>query len=114
MLIQSEHLRGASRRPFFCASPEKFLHARKPTGKNMTASLKSIEGTSIAETMAGIGRRGKAAARQLALRPATQRDAALTAMAKAIRDSEAGILAANAEDVAEAKGAGATSAFIDR
>jgi glutamate-5-semialdehyde dehydrogenase len=35
-------------------------------------------------------------------------------MARAIRDSEAGILAANAEDVAEAQASGATSAFIDR
>ena len=35
-------------------------------------------------------------------------------MAQAIRDSEAGILAANAEDVAEAKAGGATAAFLDR
>ncbi|MGB9365038.1 MAG: glutamate-5-semialdehyde dehydrogenase [Xanthobacteraceae bacterium] len=80
----------------------------------MTAPLKSIEGTSIAEAMAGVGLRGKAAARQMALSPAAQRDAALAAMAKSIRASEAGILAANAEDVAEAKAAGATSAFLDR
>ena len=72
----------------------------------MTAPLKSIEGTSIADAMADIGRRAKAAARTLALSPAPQRDAALAAMAKSIRDSEAGILAANAEDVAEAKAAG--------
>ena len=35
-------------------------------------------------------------------------------MAQAIRDSEAGILAANAEDVAEAKASGANAAFLDR
>jgi glutamate-5-semialdehyde dehydrogenase len=80
----------------------------------MTAPLKSIEGTSIAAAMADIGRRAKGAARTLALSPTAQRDKALTAMAQAIRASEAGILAANAEDVAEAKTAGATSAFIDR
>ena len=80
----------------------------------MTAPLKSIEGTGIAAAMAGIGRRAKAAARPLALSPASQRDNALSAMARAIRDSEAGILAANAEDVAEAKASAATSAFIDR
>src|SRR3954471_15370251 len=80
----------------------------------MTAPLKSIEGSSIAETMGDIGRRGKAAAQQLALSPAAQRDAALTAMAKSIRASEAGILAANAEDVAEAKASGANAAFMDR
>ena len=80
----------------------------------MTAPLKSIEGSSIAGAMGDIGRRGKAAARQLALSPAAQRDAALTAMAKSIRASEAGILAANAEDVAEAKASGANAAFMDR
>src|SRR4051812_1804238 len=80
----------------------------------MTATLKSIKGSSIAGAMANIGRRAKAAARILALAPAEQRDAALTAMAKSVRDSEAGILAANAEDVAEAKAAGANAAFLDR
>ena len=39
----------------------------------MTAPLKSIEGSSIAGAMGDIGRRGKAAARQLALSPAAQR-----------------------------------------
>ena len=80
----------------------------------MTAPLKSIEGSSIDAAMADIGRRAKAAARTLALSPAAQRDAALTAMAKSIRASEAGILAANAEDVAEAKASGANAAFLDR
>ena len=68
----------------------------------MTAPLKSIEGSSIAAAMADIGRRAKAAARTLALSPAAQRDKALSAMAQAIRDSQAAILAANAEDLAEA------------
>jgi glutamate-5-semialdehyde dehydrogenase len=79
----------------------------------MTA-LKSIEGTGIEAVMADIGRRAKSAARTLALSPAAQRDKALAAMAQAIRDSEPAILAANAEDIAEAKASGATSAFIDR
>jgi glutamate-5-semialdehyde dehydrogenase len=80
----------------------------------MTAPLKSIEGTSIADAMADIGRRARGAARTLALSPAAQRDKALTAMAQAIRDSEAAILAANAEDVAEVKAAGTNAAFLDR
>jgi glutamate-5-semialdehyde dehydrogenase len=81
----------------------------------MTAPLKTIEGTSdIAPVMRDIGARAKNAARTLALSPATQRDNALAAMARAVRDSEAGILAANAEDVADAKASGATSAFLDR
>jgi glutamate-5-semialdehyde dehydrogenase len=80
----------------------------------MTAPLKSIEGTSIAEAMAGIGRRAKARHAKLALSPATQRDAALAAMAKRSAPAKPGILAANAEDVAEAKAAGTNAAFLDR
>jgi glutamate-5-semialdehyde dehydrogenase len=81
----------------------------------MTAPLKTIEGSSdIAAVMRDIGVRAKNAARALALSPAAQRDKALAAMAKAVRDSAAGILAANAEDVAEAKASGATSALLDR
>ncbi len=81
----------------------------------MSAPLKTIEGTSdIAATMAGIGRRAKAAARVLALASTGQKDRALTAMAQAVRAAKADILAANAEDIADAKSSGATSAFIDR
>jgi glutamate-5-semialdehyde dehydrogenase len=80
----------------------------------MTAPLKSIEGSSIADAMADIGRRARGAARALALSPAAQRDKALSAMAQAIRTSEAAILAANAEDVAEVKAAGTNAAFLDR
>jgi glutamate-5-semialdehyde dehydrogenase len=80
----------------------------------MTAPLKFVEGSSIAAAMADIGCRAKGAARTLALSPAAQRDKALGAMAQAVRDSEAGILAANAEDVAEAKASGVNAAFLDR
>src|SRR6202044_1547592 len=50
----------------------------------------------------------------LALAPAAQKTRALAAMAKAIRGSQAAILAANREDLAAAKAAGATVAFLDR
>ena len=81
----------------------------------MSAPLKTIDGTSdVAATMAGIGRRAKAAARVLALASTEQKDGALTAMAQAVRAAKADILAANAEDIADAKSSGATPAFIDR
>ena len=81
----------------------------------MTAPLKSIEGTGdIAQVMREIGVRARAAARALALAPTAAKDAALAAMATAIRARADDILAANAEDVADAKGQGATAAFIDR
>ena len=81
----------------------------------MTAPLKSIEATGdIATMMADIGRRARAAAQVLALSPTAQKDRALTAMAAAVRAQKAAILAANAEDISEAKAAGADSAFLDR
>src|SRR5262249_33406039 len=56
----------------------------------------------------------RAAARVLALARAAQKNRALAGMAKAIRAARAAILAANEEERAEAKAAGATSAFLDR
>jgi glutamate-5-semialdehyde dehydrogenase len=81
----------------------------------MTASFKTIEGTAdISGLMHEIGRHAKAAARALALARPEQKDVALAGIAAAIRAAESDILAANAEDVAEAKASGATTAFLDR
>src|SRR6185312_12567371 len=68
----------------------------------------------IAAAMAGIGRRARSAARVLALAPTAQKDSALKGMAVAIRAQKAEILAANAEDIADARASGATPAFLDR
>jgi glutamate-5-semialdehyde dehydrogenase len=81
----------------------------------MTAPFKTIEGTAdISGLMQDIGRHAKAAARVLALARADEKDIALAAIAAAIRAGQDDILAANAEDIAEAKAAGATAAFLDR
>ncbi len=81
----------------------------------MTAPLKSIEGSGdIAAAMGEIGRRARAAARVLALASAEQKNRALQFMAAAIRAQVSPILAANTEDVAEARTAGITGAFLDR
>src|SRR2546428_12295902 len=80
----------------------------------MTAPLKTIEGRDIAEAMRAIGARAKAAARTLALAPSAQKDASLAAMADAIRARTQKILAANSEDLADARAGGATEAFLDR
>src|SRR5580700_5655228 len=83
----------------------------------MNAPLKAIDGQGNARleaTMRDIGRDARLAARALALAPAAQKNRALAAMAKAIRRSQAAILAANREDLAAAKAAGATAAFLDR
>jgi glutamate-5-semialdehyde dehydrogenase len=81
----------------------------------MTAPFKTIEGTAdISGLMHEIGRHAKAAARVLALARADEKDNALVAIAAAIRAGRDDILAANAEDIAEARAAGATAAFLDR
>ena len=81
----------------------------------MIAPLKSIDGTAdIATLMREIGLRAKNAARVLALAATARKDAALEAMAAAIRNARTEILAANADDVAEARSGGASAAFVDR
>ena len=85
----------------------------------MNAPLKAIDdqgkvASKLDATMRGIGRKARQAARVLALAPAAQKNRALAAMAKAVRGSETAILAANCEDLAAARAAGATAAFLDR
>ncbi|MDB5568582.1 MAG: gamma-glutamyl phosphate reductase [Tardiphaga sp.] len=81
----------------------------------MTASLKAIDGSAdLPSLMNDLARAARAAARALALAPTEQKNRALAAMERAIRDGVAAILAANAEDVAEVRASGATAAFIDR
>ena len=64
--------------------------------------------------MAEIGRCARAAARRLGLATTAEKDAALNAMAAAIRASARAILAANVDDVEAAKSDGQTAAFMDR
>jgi glutamate-5-semialdehyde dehydrogenase len=81
----------------------------------MTAPLKTVENSGdIASVLRDIGARAKAAARRLALAPAADKNRALAAMAQAVRGASTAILAANAEDIADAKAGGATTAFVDR
>jgi glutamate-5-semialdehyde dehydrogenase len=81
----------------------------------MNAPLKTIDGTGdIAAMMRGMGTAARAAARRLALAATTEKDRALRAMAQAVRRSAPAILAANGEDLAEARKGGAISAFLDR
>jgi glutamate-5-semialdehyde dehydrogenase len=99
------------------ASPDCYEHDRRnaqTTDVAMTAPLKTVEGSNIAALMREIGEQAKSSARVLALAPTAQKDRALAAMAAAIRARQTQILAANAEDMAEAKASGATAAFLDR
>ena len=81
----------------------------------MNAPLKAVESAGKPDAaMREIGREARRAAHVLALAPAARKNRALAAMAVAIRRSQPAILAANAEDVAEAKSNGATAAFLDR
>src|SRR6201996_5924293 len=81
----------------------------------MTAPLKAIDGNAdLPALMKQLAIDARASARVLALASAEQKNRALEAIERAIRSNSADILAANAEDVAEVRAGGATSAFIDR
>ena len=81
----------------------------------MNAPLKTIDGSGdIAAIMRSMGIQARAAARCLALAAAADKDRALGAMAQAVREAATAIGAANSEDLAAARAAGATPAFLDR
>jgi glutamate-5-semialdehyde dehydrogenase len=81
----------------------------------MTAPLKAIDGNvDLAALMNDLAASAYAAARALALASEQQKNRALDAMTRAIRQNAEAILTANAEDVAEFRSSGATAAFIDR
>jgi glutamate-5-semialdehyde dehydrogenase len=81
----------------------------------MSAPLKAIEANAdLPDLMKELATRAREAGRVLALATTEQKNRALEAIERAIRANAPAILAANAEDVAEVRAAGATSAFIDR
>jgi glutamate-5-semialdehyde dehydrogenase len=81
----------------------------------MSEALRVIEGSGdLAGLMGRVGRDARAASRRLALASSGEKDAALRAMAAAIRAAKPRILAANGDDLAEARGRGQNPAFLDR
>ena len=74
----------------------------------------SVGPPDVPSLMATLGSKARQAARRIALASSEQKNEALNAMAASIRARAQAILAANAEDLAEAKAKGQTFAFIDR
>ncbi len=72
------------------------------------------ETSDVSALMRDIGARARKAARALGLAEAAQKANALEAAGRAIRANKAKILAANAEDIANAKQQNITAAFLDR
>ncbi len=68
----------------------------------------------IAERMRRHGQRARAAARAVAVSPTAQRDAALLALARRIRESSGELLKANRADLDRALAAGLEPALLDR
>jgi glutamate-5-semialdehyde dehydrogenase len=71
-------------------------------------------GATLQAEMTAMGRKAREAAAALRLATPEQRTAAIAAMAAAVRADAAGILAANARDVAAAKATGMSDAMVDR
>src|SRR5256714_2216079 len=81
----------------------------------MSAPLKAIDGTAdLPALMIDLAAQARAAARGLAPDCPEQKNRALEAMEPPIRANAPAIPTANAEDVAEVRAGGASSAFIDR
>src|SRR3954471_18783667 len=81
----------------------------------MSAPLKAIDGNhDLPALMTELAARARDAARVLALASPDRKNQALEAMERAIHANAALILAANAEDVTEARANGESPAFIDR
>ena len=68
----------------------------------------------IKSYMLEVGRRARAASREVARAATATKNRALLAAAKAVRRDAKKLLAANAEDVKSARAAGKDAAFIDR
>jgi len=73
-----------------------------------------LESQDVAAIVRAVGARARLAARELAQAPSSHKEAALRAMAAAIRSGKARILQANARDLDEAGSADRTPAFVDR
>ena len=76
--------------------------------------MNAVGDSSLAELMSSIGRAATAAAAVLALAPTSQKNAALTAAAAAIRARRAAILAANERDMAEGRARQLSAPKLDR
>ncbi|MGX1789715.1 glutamate-5-semialdehyde dehydrogenase [Bosea sp. NPDC055332] len=72
------------------------------------------ENGDVAALMRGLGRAARSAARRVGTAPTQQRNHALAAMAVALRERAPAILAANRQDLADARSAGLIASFIDR
>jgi glutamate-5-semialdehyde dehydrogenase len=74
----------------------------------------NVPGLDLPAYMREVGERARAASRLLARAPTAAKNAALEAIALAIIRDQKSLLAANAQDVAAAHGAGSDAAFVDR
>src|SRR3712207_242164 len=72
-----------------------------------------VPAADVPAVMADLARRAKQAARRVALAAAGEKDAALRAMAAAVRARASAIVAANEQDLAEARAEVQVAAFSD-
>ncbi len=70
--------------------------------------------SALDQTVAELGRRARAATRTLATRDTAAKNAGLAAIARELRERQAEILSANAEDVRRAREKGTKDALVDR
>ena len=81
---------------------------------SVAAESDELAATDIPELMHGLGRKARAAARELALAPAKAKNAALAFATAALRARGAAVLAANDRDLAAARAQGLSAPLLDR
>lgn len=80
----------------------------------MTTAHRTDGNDALHTLMHDIGAKARAAARALGNASAEQKNAALKAAAKALRDSKTNLLDANKQDIADAEAKGTKGSFLDR
>jgi len=90
------------------------ITALAPSDTERPDRVQSTFAGDLAAYMDQVGRTARAAAGAMATAGTTQRNAALTELARRLRASQAALLAANRQDLARATTAGLAAALIDR
>ena len=90
------------------------MNTRHPEHADLAGIVEATEINDIDAYVAELGRRARAASREMARAATAAKNRALAATAAAIRDSAGTLRDANAADLEAARGAGHDAAFVDR
>ena len=94
-------------------APRRMPNRSRPA-RSDSETMPAMTSADLQATVAHMGMLARAASRALAASPVAARNAALRALARRLRESEAALREANAGDVAAARAAGLAAPLVDR